>query len=71
MPVIFVKLPPEASELCHCTNPTFPDKVMVGAGLFAHIVAVPVAVPATVAKSTFTVAVIVADGHTPFVATAL
>ena len=52
------------------TVPTFPDKVIVGAAPFAQIVAVPVAVPATVARSTFTVADNVAEGQTPFVTTA-
>ena len=71
VPATVVYVPPDVVALCHITDPTFPDSVIVGAGLFAQIVAVPVAVPATVARSTFTVAVKVAEGQTPFVTTAL
>ena len=74
MPVIFVKPPPVVAELCHCIVPVYPVKFITGAAVLAHIVAVPdaiAAVPVTVAKSTFTVAVIVAAAQTPFVTTAL
>ena len=74
VPVVFVKVPPEVSELCHCTKPVLPVKLITGAVVLEHIVAVPeaiAAVPVTVARSTFTVAVIVAAAQTPFVTTAL
>ena len=53
--------------------PTFPVNVIVGAVVFEHMVALPAviaAVPSTVVGLTFTVAVIVAEGHTPLVTNA-
>ena len=75
VPPIFVKVPPEVNELCHCINPVFPVKLMEGKdpGIVPlQKVDVPesVAVPATDVGFTFTVAVIVADGQTPLVTTA-
>ena len=53
--------------------PTLPLNVIVGAVVLEHITALPAvidAVPPTDNGFTFTVALIVAEGHTPFVTTA-
>ena len=59
---MFVKPPPDVEELCHCIIPVYPVKLITGAIVLAHIVAVPeaiAAVPPTEVGFTFTVAVIV------------
>jgi hypothetical protein len=74
VPVVFVNVPPDVNELCHCINPVLPVKFIIGVDVLAHIIALPEvidAVPATDVRSTLTVDIIAADGHTPFVTTAL